>query len=249
MYSLLNVYENSYREDMKAVLFDLDGTLFDTLEDIRSAINYALRAWDGTEASADDVRRYVGRGLRRAMASATAEHCSQLEEGEGELMFQLMKSYYRNHPAVYASFYPGVRELLSALKNAGVKVGIVSNKDDGILKEIVSASGFAFDYAAGEKPGIPLKPDPKALLDAVAALGSDVSSSVFVGDSEVDAETGKRAGIETLIVSWGFRTADELASSGIHDTSENAEKLWFRMSQSPVLSGTIADRGENHEFH
>ena len=81
---------------MEAVLFDLDGTLFDTLEDIRSAINYALRAWDGSEASPDDVRRYVGRGLRRAMASAAAEHCPRLEEGEEELMFQLMPDSCRS---------------------------------------------------------------------------------------------------------------------------------------------------------
>ena len=224
---------------MEAVLFDLDGTLFDTLEDIRSAINYALRAWDGSEASPDDVRRYVGRGLRRAMASAAAEHCPRLEEGEEELMFQLMKSYYRNHPAVHARFYPGVEDLLSRLKAGGVRIGIVSNKDDGILHEIIAGCGVEFDYAAGERPGVPLKPDPAALLQAADSLSPERDRTLFVGDSEVDAETGRRAGIRTFIVSWGFRSREELAAAGIEETSENASELWNRISRSGFLSRTM----------
>ena len=226
---------------MKAVLFDLDGTLFDTLEDIRCSINYALRAWDGTEASSDDVRRYVGRGLRRAMAAAAAEHCPRLEEGEEELMYQLMKSYYRSHPVMHASFYPGIRDLLLRLKSSGVAIGIVSNKDDGILREIIDGCGVAFDYASGEKPGIPLKPDPYPIAMALKAVGAGKDDALFVGDSEVDAETGKRAGVETIIVSWGFRTRDELGAAGIAASAENAEELWNQISQSAALSDTIRD--------
>ncbi len=217
---------------MKAVLFDLDGTLFDTLEDIRSAMNYALAAWDGTEASEDDVRRYIGRGLRRALALARAEHCRMEDDSEGELMFQLMCSYYRRHPYVHTAFYPGIPELLSSLKERGIRIGIVSNKADAIVQMIAERSGFPFDYAAGEKEGVPLKPDPAAVHQALSALGCSADETLFVGDSEVDAETGRNAGMRTLIVSWGFRSKEELLKSGIDRTYENAAQLLCTILES-----------------
>ena len=214
-----------------SVFFDLDGTLFDTLEDIRAAINYALKAYDGTEASPDEVRRYVGRGLRRALAQAVAEHCPPLsDDGEFELLLQLMMGYYRTHPGVYTVPYPGIPELLGNLVQNGIAVGVVSNKTDDLVKAVIEHYGYSFGFVSGQRSDYPLKPDPSLLLHAIEAVGSDAAHSVYVGDSEVDAETGKRAGINTFIVSYGFRRKEELEAAGIEKTLENTAELASSLS-------------------
>ncbi len=216
---------------MYSVFFDLDGTLFDTLGDIKAAINYALRAYDGTEASDGDVRRYVGRGLRRALSQAVVEHCPPLpDENEFELMMALMMSYYRNHPSVHTRPYPGIPDLLSELERRGIRTGVVSNKADELVQEIVRESGLHFDFISGQRTDFPLKPDPSLLLHGISDVGSDSSHTVYVGDSEVDAETGRRACVETVIVSYGFRTKEELGASGILKTVENPSELGALLS-------------------
>ena len=213
---------------MKAVFFDLDGTVFDTLDDIAAAINYALRVYDGSEATREEVRGYVGRGLRRALSSAVAAKSPQgiVDDEEFALMFTVMMNYYIHHPAVHTKLYDGMKELLLFLKGKGIRLGIVSNKRDEIVQEIVSALlPDVFDFVSGEVPGYPLKPDPKLLLSAIAEVGSAPDEAVYAGDSEVDAETGKRAGIKTFIVSYGFRTKEELLRSGIDSDIDNVEKL------------------------
>ena len=222
-----------YNGSMKAVFFDLDGTLLDTLPDIRNAINYALRAYDGEEASSADVRRYVGRGLYRALSSAAAEKNPKgLDENEFNLMFALMKNYYSRHAVVETKPYPGIAELLHSLKRKGIRLGIVSNKADSIVKEIIGELlPDIFDFVSGEREGYPLKPDPKLLLDGIEAVGSSPAETVYVGDSEVDAETGKRAGIRTVIVSYGFRSREELGRNGIETSADNAEELAERLER------------------
>ncbi len=212
---------------MKAVFFDLDGTLLDTLPDIRNAMNYALRAYDGEAASDSEVRRYVGRGLHRALTQAALEKKPRgLDENEFELMFQLMMASYRKHPVDETRPYPGIEALLGRLKSDGVRIGIVSNKADQIVQEIIDAllPGI-FDFVSGEKPGFPLKPDPSLLLSGLEAVGSSPAEAVYVGDSEVDAETGKRAGVRTLIVSYGFRTRAELEKNGVEIAADDVKAL------------------------
>lgn len=219
---------------MKAVFFDLDGTLFYTLEDIKAALEYAIRAFDGEALSLDDVRRYVGRGLRRALAQAIVEHCPPLrDEGEQELMYQLMISYYKKHPAVHTRLYPGMDELLRSLKERGIFIGVISNKADEIVQEIMEKlSPVAFDYVRGAVPGTPLKPDPAALDAALAMNGIDKGDVIFVGDSAVDAETARRAGVRSIIVSYGFPTKAELEEAGITPGAENVAELARVLSQS-----------------
>lgn len=219
---------------MKAVFFDLDGTLFDTLEDIKAAIDYAIRAYDGESVPLCDVRRYVGRGLRRALANAIVEHCPPIqEEGEQELMYQLMLSYYRKHPADHTSLYPGMGELLSSLKEHGIMMGVISNKADEIVHQIIGKlSPVDFDYVQGACGKFSLKPDPGALLSAMEQFSLSPDDVVYVGDSWVDEETARRAGVRSLIVSYGFSTKDELEARGIAVSAENVASLARVLSQS-----------------
>ena len=211
---------------MNSVFFDLDGTLFNTIGDIRAAINYALRAYDGTEATENEVRSYVGRGLRRALAKAAAEHCPPIpDEGEFELMVKLMMSYYRNHPCVYTVPYPGIPELLSSLEERNIAIGLVSNKTDDLVRAVIDRYGYSFSFISGQRPDYPLKPDPSLLLHGIASVGSDKEHSVYVGDSEVDAETASKAGISSIIVSYGFRSEEALRAAGIAETAENASQV------------------------
>lgn len=203
---------------MKAVFFDLDGTLLDTVEDIRAAINYALRAYDGEEASRDEVFRYVGRGLRRAFQSAVDEKHPRgiVDDNEFSLAYSLMMEHYRRHPADHTVPYPGIPSLLERLADEGCRLGVVSNKDDGIVQAIISRFfPNAFGFVSGQRPDFPLKPDPSLLLHGLRCVGAVPEESVYIGDSEVDWETGKRAGVRTAVVSYGFRSAEELASCGI----------------------------------
>ena len=216
---------------MKAVFFDLDGTLLDTLPDIRRAMNYALAAYDGEEASEEDVRRYVGRGLHRALSQAVVEkHPKGLDEDEFELMFALMLNAYKRHPVVETVPYPGIPELLAELKEKGVKLGIVSNKADTVTQEIISSIlPSLFDFVSGENGRYPLKPDPSLLLHGLASVGSSPAEAVYIGDSEVDAVTGERAGVRTLIVSYGFRTKAELEENGINSPIDDVRALKERL--------------------
>ena len=203
---------------MKAVFFDLDGTLFDTLEDIAFSVNYALRAYDIDPVPLSQVRHYVGRGLRNALAQAVAASGRRVEEEDFDLMHQLLMGCYERHPADHTVPYEGVEDLLSSLKGRGIKTGLLSNKADTIVQGILRKYPLAFDYASGAVPGVPLKPAPDLFLKALSGLGVSVEETVYVGDSEVDAEFARRAGCRFLIVSYGFRTKEELSGSGIAGT-------------------------------
>ena len=170
---------------MKAVVFDLDGTLLDTLEDIRASINYARLAFEGEPISLEDTKRYVGNGLRKALVKSIVEHGPRLEsEDEVDLMFQLLIQYYKNHPTVYVKPYPGILSLLDSLKKEGYKLAILSNKADSIVQEIVQKcfKKGLFDIAQGQRPELPLKPDPRAVLDMNKAMGVD-RSDVFISET------------------------------------------------------------------
>ncbi len=229
---MANWLSKGYPLYMKAVFFDLDGTLFYTLEDIKAAIDYAIKAYDGESVPLDDVRRYVGRGLRRALAQAIVDHCPPLaDEDEQTLMQALMMRYYENHPVVYTTIYPGIEDMLKMLKDNGIIIGVISNKADAILHSILrKLSPVAFDFVAGAKPSVPLKPDPTVLLKAIDSFGLEKKDVIFVGDSPVDKETADRAGISSIIVSYGFSTPAELEEKGIEHVV-NTEMLTRLLSQ------------------
>ena len=207
---------------MTGILFDLDGTLLDTLEDLTDATNYALAQFDYPLRSMEQVRRAVGNGaanqIRKSLPEGTAEDVA-------EQVLSAYKPYYTAHCQQKTCPYPGVLQQLAALKEK-YPVAIVSNKPDSAVKTLC-ADYFPGIYALGEKSDCPRKPAPDMVWKAMADLGID--RCVYVGDSEVDVLTAKNAGMPCLCVLWGFRDrADMEAAGGIHfceNTSLMAEKI------------------------
>lgn len=215
----------------KLVVFDLDGTLLDTLPDIQKALNYALSPYEIPQVELGETRRLVGRGLRNALYGAVAESGVRIEDNDLALMYELLVSSYMRHPSENTYPYDGIPELLKHLDKEGIMVAIASNKKDEIVKRIVKdvLPFVHFTFVIGQKDEYPLKPDPEGILTEIGKLGLDRDDIVYVGDSEVDAETGKNAGCDYLIVNYGFRTERELEEKGITNTVDSPQILMTRL--------------------
>ena len=189
---------------MTGVLFDLDGTLLDTLEDLADAVNYALAHHGYPQRSLEEVRRFVGNGAARLITLAVPEGAAF------EPVLATFQTYYRAHSQVKTRPYPGILEMLETVK-AKYPVAVVSNKPDPAVK-MLCASLFGDIYALGEAAGCPRKPAPDMLYKAMTALGVD--RCVYVGDSEVDVVTARNAGAPCVSVLWGFRGEEEIREAG-----------------------------------
>ncbi|MEA5016572.1 MAG: HAD family hydrolase [Candidatus Limiplasma sp.] len=192
------------------ILFDLDGTLLDTLDDLWGSCNFALRSCDMPERSREEVCRFVGNGvgnlIRRAVPMGTdPEQCARTLEA--------FKLYYAQHNADLTRPYDGIPEMLEELRKLGCKLGIVSNKNDENVKKL-SLEQFGIEAALGEVPGVPRKPAPDGVRMLMEALGADPRRTLYVGDSDVDIETARNAGLPCLSVTWGFRGEEELREKG-----------------------------------
>lgn len=189
---------------MIGILFDLDGTLLNTLEDLADATNWALRSLGFPERTVSQVRSFVGNGAGRLMAQAVPEGA---DSAPALAAFQ---SYYADHCRIKTEAYPGIMEALKEIQRK-YPVAIVSNKPDGAVKTLCRQY-FPGIYAQGETEHIPRKPAPDMVKAAMAAIG--VSSCIYVGDSEVDVLTAKNAGVPCLSVLWGFRDKREIEAAG-----------------------------------
>ncbi|WP_295640617.1 HAD family hydrolase [uncultured Mailhella sp.] len=205
------------------VIFDLDGTLLYTLEDLTISTNYALEPFTDVRRSLDEVRSFVGNGVRTLMIRA-------LPGGEQNPDFEAAFARFRAHYAVHCRDhtrpYPGIMEAVRALAERGLKLGIVSNKPDPEVKDMnrVYFKGL-FGAALGEREGVRRKPAPDSLLEAMRELEADKNSTLYVGDSEVDIATAANADVPCLSVTWGFRTREHLASSGASRFITSPEEL------------------------
>lgn len=192
------------------ILFDLDGTLLDTLDDLWQSCNVALRGRGMPERSREEIRRFVGNGIETLIRRAVPEGIGQ-EERAGVL--GAFRDCYAQHNADFTRPYEGVLEMLEALRGMGCKLGIVSNKNDENVKKL-SKEHFGIEAALGEVPGMPRKPEPDGVYALMEALGADPEYTLYVGDSEVDLETARNAGLPCLTVTWGFRDEEELREQG-----------------------------------
>lgn len=210
----------------KIVVFDLDGTLLDTLEDIRRALNYALSAYDFPLISKEKARIYVGNGLRNALTKAVLESKKRIDEDDFLLMYQLLLSSYKKHPAEKTVAYSGILDLLRELENKGIKVGIASNKNGEIVRSIVKEKlPFSFSFVLGQGDGYPLKPNTEGIMAKLKEEDISLAEAIYVGDSEVDKQTAENLGSSYFIVNYGFRTKEELEEKGITNTLGSVKEL------------------------
>lgn len=189
---------------MTGILFDLDGTLLDTLEDLKDAVNYALTFHGYPTRTLEEVRRFVGNGAARLMALSVPEGMAY------EPVLETYRVYYQAHSQVKTAPYPGILEALAKIREK-YPIAIVSNKPDPAVK-ILCKDFFGDIYALGETPDCPRKPAPDMLYKAMKELGID--RFVYVGDSDVDVVTAHGAGAKCVSVLWGFRDEDEIRAAG-----------------------------------
>ena len=189
------------------ILFDLDGTLLNSLEDLMDATNYALTQHGCPERNLEEIRRFVGNGARRLIALALPDKDNAPPVDEVLATYQ---AYYPSHSQIKTRPYEGVLEALAEIQKK-YPVAIVSNKPDVPVK-LLCADYFPGVYALGEAEGCPRKPAPDMLYKAMAEIG--VEKCIYVGDSEVDVITAANAGMPCLSVLWGFRDRDEIAAHG-----------------------------------
>ena len=205
----------------KAVLFDMDGTLLDTLQDMHGAVNHILAAWGYPPRSMEEVRAFVGNGAAKLMERAIPEALSPQRFQE---ILTAYKDWYQAHNCVSTRPYPGMAALLAQLRAAGVETAVVSNKPDATTKALAAAF-FPGMTAFGQRDGVAPKPSPALVELALAELGADASEAVYVGDSEVDVATARSAGLPLIAVSWGFRGREALAAAGAEVIADTAEEL------------------------
>ena len=201
------------------ILWDLDGTLIDTLDDLGEAVSHTLRRRGLPAHGREDYRRMVGHGVRNLVKRALEASGVQIEDtpdGDAFLDEALadFKAYYSAHIDVYSKPYPGIPELLAELDAAGVKLAVVSNKfqegTDHLIREFFPKIRFV--AILGNRPGYPLKPDPAIVEEAISLAGISRPEALLIGDSPTDMHTAENGGIDSLAVSWGYRTREDLAA-------------------------------------
>lgn len=188
---------------LNTVIFDLDGTLLDTLDDLTNSVNYALNLHGLEPRSKSEIRFFLGNGMRFLMKKAVGD---DMDEEKFEKVYNTFRSYYELHCYDKTSPYPGIINMLEELSNKGVKMAVVSNKAHPIVQEL--SNRFFKDYisfAVGESVKIQRKPNPCAVLEALKYFKCEPSEAIFIGDSEVDFETSKNAHLRCALVTWGFR--------------------------------------------
>ena len=207
----------------ETVIFDLDGTLLDTLKDLTNSVNFALNSMQYPERTLSEVRMFVGNGIGKLIERSVPEGT---DERSIQKTLQVFKSHYDKHCEDYTAPYPKICELLDWLKEKGIRTAVVSNKADFAVKKLCEKyfSNYIF-LAIGECEGIRKKPAPDSVLMAIDRLKSSPKKTVYIGDSDVDIETARNAKIDSIIVTWGFRDKKFLLEKGASQYADSVEQL------------------------
>ncbi len=206
------------------ILFDLDGTLLDTLEDLKDSVNYALAQYGCPSRNLAEIREFIGNGARKLIERALP---GKADDPAVDDVLATYQAYYKTHSQVKTKPYPGIPEVLAQL-SAKYPVAIVSNKPDAATK-LLCKDFFGDIYARGESSDCPRKPAPDMLQKAMETIGVD--TCIYVGDSEVDVLTAKNLGVKCLSVLWGFRNREELEQAGNQYFCEDPRDLPTMLEQ------------------
>ena len=210
-------------------IFDLDGTILYTLEDLKNSLNYALTSHGYPARTLEEVRRFVGNGVRKLVERGAP---AGTDPAELDRLYETFHVHYKQHDLDNTRPYEGIASLLERLRAAGLRLAVVSNKVDYGVKDLCGRFfPGAFDVAIGERPGVGKKPAPDMVNEALAQTGADRARAVYIGDSEVDVQTARNAGMDEIIVAWGFRTAEELAPYGPKRTAADTQALYEMLTE------------------
>lgn len=206
------------------IIFDLDGTLLNTLADLAAATNHALTEHKLPQRTTDEVRRFVGNGIHKLIERAVpADTPAELQEA----VFASFNRYYKEHCADSTRPYEGVPQLLQQLRTAGCRTAIVSNKADyGVQALAKQYFDGQLDAACGERAGIAKKPAPDMLLAIMQQLKAEPASTIYIGDSDTDLDTARNAGVACIGACWGFRGRAFLEAHGAKLLAENVGDIW-----------------------
>ncbi len=196
----------------QAVLFDMDGTVLDTLDDLCDSINHSRAEFSLPSVSREHVRQCLGNGAAYLVKHSLPADCSPELEAK---VLAFYKPWYDAHCLIKTAPYDGILPMMQALKARGLRLAIISNKPDRAVQEL-SAAFFPdlLELSVGESPSVRRKPAPDTVLTAAAQIGLSVDQCVYVGDSEVDLQTARNAGMDCISVTWGFRDEPQLLDAG-----------------------------------
>ncbi|MBO4415786.1 MAG: HAD-IA family hydrolase [Lachnospiraceae bacterium] len=219
------------------IIFDLDGTLLDTLPDLAGAVNYALKTHGRQERTIEEVRRFISNGVRKLIErslfitekSKDTNDYIVSDRSLFDVVFSDFVKYYLEHVSDHTEAYAGMQELVRRLKAAGMKTAVITNKREDAAVNLMDAFyPGGFDMIIGDGPGRERKPSPASVLLVMEKLGMSKEETVYVGDSDVDLATAVNAGVDAVLVTWGYRNREFLVNAGaqiIVDTTEELEMI------------------------
>ena len=210
----------------KTVVFDLDGTLLNTIDDLADAGNRVCAARGWPQHTVEEYKYFVGNGIPKLVERFSPPQARTPDQLADTLA--AFQADYGAHLRDKTAPYPGMPALLARLKAAGVQLAVFSNKADPLARQVVADyfDASLFDAVRGALPGVPTKPAPQGTLALMQAIGADPAATLYVGDSNVDVDTAHNAGLPCCGVLWGFRTRQELTDAGAEHLAADAEELW-----------------------
>lgn len=217
---------------VEAVIFDLDGTLLNTLEDLADSVNAILSKHGYPIRDYEEIRRFVGNGVALLIKRALP---SEVTEEERKICLEEFRQYYNQNMNHKTRPYDGILFLLQELRKNGIKMAVVSNKYDLAVKELISEKFGEIipkALAIGEREGIRKKPAPDSTLEALCAMETNPENTLYVGDSDVDMETADNAGLYSIGVTWGFRDREVLEKAGAKEIINQPEELLYIIQKS-----------------